>query len=108
MTLDQIRRVLLETRARLRACMPEWRDAVNDILAVEGALAHPGPLLTDDEVFDEVIRRGGDLLLDVAGQLDTSVLVRLAHERLTEETERSRRAREDLDFPTPLDAPEAL
>ena len=89
MTLDEIRRVLLETRARLRAHLPEWRDAVDAVLDVENALAHPGPLLTDDEVFDEVIVRGDDLLTDILDQLSEGAIVAY----LAERQERAREAK---------------
>lgn len=72
------------------------------------ALHSPAQLCSDEELFDGVMCRDAELLTDLARQLDPSVLVQLATAALTEQTERSRRVREDLDLEgLPLDPSEA-
>lgn len=95
MTRDEARAALARLRTFCLAADPagaERAQCLHDLAAFEGLLAHPGPLLTDDEVYDETIRRGGDLLIDSLDQLEEGAIDAYLAERRAQR-ERNRRAR---------------
>lgn len=75
---------------RALAALPvtDRAEALVAVNALENIVRNPAALATDDELFDAVVTREGDLLLNLGRQLDTDTLRELLAEREAEEAKR--------------------